>query len=92
MSGRGARGASSRVQAALGWTGIAATVVHRFEVAPCTQCGAELRFTTGDYGQTLEICTSRTCPGRVPHRPLPDPSSVKPPYVPRARRSRAGES
>jgi hypothetical protein len=86
--GRGGRGASTSVQVALGWHGGSSAIAHRTEVAPCAQCGSELRFTTGNYGQTLEICTSRKCPGRVPHRPLPDPGAKKPPYVPRARRGR----
>lgn len=72
--GRGARGASLRVQAALGWTGVASDA-PRTQVAPCLICGAELRFTTGEYGQTLEICTRRGCVNAVPHRPQPDLSS-----------------
>ena len=87
MSGRGARGATPRVQAALGWTGVA-SVAARTEVAPCGQCGHELRFGTGEFGQTLEICTNRSCPGRIPHRPLPDPANLKKPYVPKPPRRR----
>lgn len=90
MSGRSARGASSRVQTALEWNRIASEA-PRSEVAPCVLCGAELRFSIGDYGQTLEICTSRSCPGRVPHKPRPDPSAVKKPYVPKKRRSTVQE-
>lgn len=70
--GRG-QGAPVHVQRALGWTG-EPTRSSRAETAPCQVCGADLRFTTGEYGQTLEICTNRHCVGARPHRPLPDPA------------------
>lgn len=90
MSGRsGRQGPTVHVQRALGWNGVADTVM-RTEVAPCVLCGAELRFTTGEYGQTLEVCTStNACPGRRPHAPRPDPAQpLKKAWAPKKRRNR----
>jgi len=76
VSGRSARGASLNVQAALGWTGVAAAA-PRTEVAPCLTCGAPLRFYLGEYGQTVEQCTRVGCPEAHPHHPRPDPAANK---------------
>lgn len=71
MTRRSSKGAAPGVQRALGWTNGVANDAVRTEIAPCVLCGAHLRFATGEYGQTLEICTSGTCPGRRPHAPRP---------------------
>lgn len=87
-------GASSVVQRALGWTGGDAERATRpAQLATCPMCGSELRFSIGDYGQTLEICTSRSgCPGRVPHRPMPDPGTPAPKVrAPRVKRGRTSK-
>lgn len=83
----GRSGPSIHVQRALGWNGVAETVM-RGEVAACSDCKADLRFVIGDYGQTLEICTNRRCPGHVPHAVRPDPAQVKAPFVSRRRKPR----
>lgn len=73
-SGRSGRaGPPAIVQRALGWNGTP-EISQRTQLASCVICGHELRFETGSYGQLLEICTSGACPGRVPHRPQPDPA------------------
>lgn len=78
-------GPTVSVQRALGW-GDVAEKASRLETASCT-CGADLRFVTGAYGQTLEVCSSTgACPGRRPHALQPDPAQLKPPSVPKKRR------
>jgi hypothetical protein len=91
MSSRGRQGAAANVQRAMGWNGIADQVM-RTQMALCPMCGAELRFTTGEYGQTLELCTSRAgCPLRRPHAPRPDPDTpLKPAHVKKKRRGPYG--
>lgn len=84
LGGRGRNGAQHNVQRALGWQG--GTSAVRTEVATCAICSAELRFFTGEYGQTLEQCTNRVCQGRHPHAPRPNPADLKPPYVAKSRR------
>lgn len=65
-------------------------VVMRTQLASC-HCGAELRFTTGSYGQMLEVCTSRRCEGRMPHPVRPDPAApAQKPWVPTTRRRAQG--
>lgn len=41
-------------------------------IARCKLCRSDLEFSFGEFGQTIEMCSKRTCPNAVPHHPEAD--------------------